>query len=171
MLLYLGTLRQLKHLLGQHSPFYQKVKGLNLGEREPLIIESTFDGVQIKTLQSLKPSEALASLRLEAPKKILAKGIETLTPHLGKPYDFDFDMTNDESFYCSEVLYPVFLAWGLEPILEEGELRTLISPDAMLKALLDPKLPHRFVHFLFYVESQEGAAHTMSKKELIVSLL
>ena len=171
MLLYLGTKRQLKRLLGQHSPFYQKVKSLDLAERTPLVIESTFDGVQIKSLEALKPSEALAALRIEAPKKTLARGIETLSSHLGKAYDFDFDMTNDESFYCSELLYPVFLAWGLHPILEEGSLRTLISPNAMLKSLFDPKLPPRFVHFIFYVESKDGSAHTMSKEELIASLL
>lgn len=97
--------------MGKPSLFYQKVKNLNFSEKTPLIIESTFDGVQISPLDSLKPSEAMLAIRPELSKKVLKAGIELLTHHIGKPYDFDFDTEDTTALYCSELLVPTFIKW------------------------------------------------------------
>lgn len=170
MLLYLWTSRQLKLLLGKDSPFFQKIQSLNFSEKTPLIIESTFDGVQIHPFSDLKPREAFSAFRLELSKAKLRQGIESLSLSLWKSYDFDFNLEDKSQMYCSELLYPVFLERGLSPKTEEGIWRTVISPDAMLASLLDVHLPKRMVHFLFYVASKDGKPYFMNKEQLFLIL-
>lgn len=170
MLLYLWTPRQLKRLLGKNSALFQKIQSLNFSEKTPLIIESTFDGVQIHPFADLEPREAFSAFRLELPKAKLRQGIENLSSSLWKAYDFDFDLEDESKVYCSELLYPVFLDWGLSPKTEEGMWRTIISPDAMLASLLDTQLPKRMVHFLFYVASEGWEPHFMNREQLFLTL-
>ena len=125
--------------MGKKSPFYQKIKNLNFPQKTPLIIESTFSGVQISPLDTLKPSEALLAIRPEISKKTLRAGIELLTEQIGKAYDFDFNTEDTTTLYCSELLTPTFIRRGFSPISEETLLRTVIPPDAMLNALLTKK--------------------------------
>lgn len=170
ILLYLWTSRQLKLLLGKKSPFFQKIQSLNFSERMPLIIESTFDGVQIHPFADLKPREAFSAFRLELSKAKLREWIESLSSQLWKSYDFDFDLEDERRVYCSELLYPVFLKRGLSPKIEEGVWRDVVSPDAMLASLLDAHLPKRMVHFLFYVASEDGKPYFMNREQLFLTL-
>lgn len=71
-LIYLGSLKQLKALLGSSSLWYQTIKKLNPDKTKKRILESSFDGVQLKPLDELKESEALLALRVELPKKRIA---------------------------------------------------------------------------------------------------
>lgn len=71
-LIYLGTLKQLKLLLGTSSPWYQTLKKLDPHNESKRILESSFEGVQLKPLTALKESEALLALRVELPKKQIA---------------------------------------------------------------------------------------------------
>lgn len=164
--LYLWTSRQLKQVMGKKSPFYQKIISLNYNSNTPLIIESTFDGVQVSPLNTIKPSEAFLAIRPELWKKTLKAGIELLTDHLGKSYDFDFDTEDDEALYCSELLYPTFVKWGYSPTRENELLRSVISPDAMLQSLLKRKKPKHSTHLIFYVESDGEKRHFLGKDAL-----
>lgn len=76
-------------------------------------------------------------------------------PYLGKPYDFDFDMQDESSLYCSELVYPLLQDRGFSPLIQQGKFRDVITPDALVAALIDQKLPKHLVHFLFYVEGNE----------------
>lgn len=170
MLVYLWTPRELQALLGKDSAFLKKIQSLNFGEHTALMIESSFEGVQVLPFHLLEPREAFAAFRLEIPKKVKGRGLAILEHQLWKPYDFDFDLENNEKLYCSELLYPVFLERGLSPKTQKEMRRTIISPDAMLASLLDPQLPKRMVHFLFYVESEYGIPRFMSKEQLSLTL-
>ena len=164
--LYLWTPKQLKNVMGKKSPFYQKIKNLNFPQKTPLIIESTFSGVQISPLDTLKPSEALLAIRPEISKKTLRAGIELLTEQIGKAYDFDFNTEDTTALYCSELLTPTFSRRGFSPISEETLLRTVIPPDAMLNALLTKKKKTPKTHLIFYVESDGETRHFLGKEIL-----
>lgn len=148
--------------MGKPSPLYQKVKNQRFAEGTPLIIESTFDGVQISPLDSLEPSEAILAIRPELSKKTLSAGMELLTEHIGKAYDFDFDKEDNTALYCSELLIPTFNRRGFFPTSEQALLRTVISPDAMLESLLARKKPKHVTHLIFYVESDGESWHFLN---------
>lgn len=169
MLMYLWTPRQLRLILGKDSHFFQKIKNLKYSNNTPLIIESTFDGVRIHPFSELEPRESFVAIRVEVSKTLRRWGFNTLGQQRGKDYDFDFSFENDE-LYCSELFYPVFLKRWLHPKIEEWILRDVISPTGMLSSLFDTQLSNRMVHLLFYVSSEEGVPHFMSKEQLLLTL-
>lgn len=157
--------------MGKDSALFQQIKNQNIQNTTPLILESTFEGVHLTPLDQFNPVEALVVLRLELPKNQLRPGLELLANQIGKSYDFDFDLEDNSSLYCSELLYPSFIERGITPKAEEGILRSVISPNALLHSLFDTTVPDHVVHFLFYVESDGNQRIFRDKEKLQEELL
>ena len=157
--------------MGKKSALFQQIENQSFSNTTPLILESTFEGVHLTPLDQFHPVEALLALRLELPKDQLRLGLELLANHLGKPYDFDFDLEDNNALYCSELLYPSFLERGIAPQAEEGILRSVVSPNALLRSLFNASVPDHVVHFLFYVESDGSQWIFWDKDKLQEELL
>lgn len=170
VLMYLGTMKQLQHLLSTNSWLYQQIQALWFSSTTPLIIEARFDGVKIKPLSELPDTESLTVLRLTLPKKKIKTWLELLTWSLWKAYDFDFNTQNDESLYCSELFLEVLKERGFTPLVDEGILRDVISPSELIRALLIYPSDKRGVRMLFYLKMKEGNLYYESLPALLAQL-
>lgn len=166
VLIYLWTQKQRRILLSRTSPLYQKIETFWFPKDQALILEARFDGVEIKPLSSLPDTESLLAIRPELPKKVLKSWIELLISTIWKPYDFDFDSSDDSALYCSELLSPTVKARGFDFELEEWVFRDVISPNTLIRSLLlDPRKKNQ-AFMLFYVDMKDWALRYQSKSAL-----
>lgn len=168
--LYLWTPKQLKMLLWRDSPFLQKVLDADFESETPLILEGNFEGVQILALETISSKESLAAVRLTIPAKSFIEGIELAGTHLGKAYDFDFDLDNADRMYCSEVLYDTFLERGYSPQIEKGVFRDTLSPNTLMKILFEQQYQHLKPHLVFYFKGIWDSVVCLGKEELIKNI-
>ena len=64
--------------------------------------------------------------------------IENAKSHIGKPYDFYFDMDDESSFYCSEFIANALLTIGIQVSYTSERFRkVVISPEDMVNYILE----------------------------------
>lgn len=84
-------------------PGYWPHAALYAGDGE--VIESLKDGVRQRTLRSPFGNDAIAVIRPNLDRSLIASAIDRARTHVGKPYDFDFDFTRSDRIVCTEVVY------------------------------------------------------------------
>lgn len=72
------------------------------------VIHAPADGVVFTTLEDLLQADAILVLRpvLDEPQR--AAAIATAIVHLGRPYDFDFDLESGDRVTCTELLWRAY---------------------------------------------------------------
>jgi uncharacterized protein YycO len=122
------------------------------------VIEALRSGVEINTARNFLNIDDLAVLRhkhLDAAAR--AQVVLQAFSHLGKPYDFNFDVESTDRIFCSKLVYLAYgdLNWPTSRMLG----RSTISPDNVAqRALRDGPLSI----VLLYHEGAEVPASTAS---------
>jgi hypothetical protein len=125
--IYIGNQRDLKKLGIWDHPLVQKYADDILAGKS--IVEALRDKVQINTLESFSDIDDFALLRLNESltDQELAEHIIRALSHIGKLYDFSFDVDTGDRIVCSELHFRTFIniPFNTTPILG----RNTISVD------------------------------------------
>ncbi len=96
------------------------------------VIEALRPGVVLTSLEASGSCDSLGVLRPRIDRAAKLRAVVDALEHFGKPYDYNFDFTSDDSLVCSELIYKAFHACPditLEPEMTNGRL--LLSPNQM----------------------------------------
>ena len=150
--LWLGTEQELKDLGVWDHPtvakYHDQIK------QGYTIVESLRPGVSMNTLEGWMNIDSIAVMRypgvLERDKVELGDLYDQALRHMGKDYDFNFDVTTIDKIVCSELVYHTFgdvrfpVKWRLG--------RPTIEPDNVAAVNFYDNSPFQFLTF---VESEE----------------
>ena len=96
------------------------------------VVEAVTAGVKVSSLEGAGSADSLAAVRPAASKSEKLRSILDALEHLGKPYDYNFDLATDNELVCSELVYKAYQRVDgvtLEPEMFNG--RALLSPNAI----------------------------------------
>ncbi len=96
------------------------------------VMEAVTAGVKVSSLEKAGSSDALGVVRPNVGRFDKLRAILEASRHLGKPYDYNFDLATDNELVCSELIYKAYQridGVDLEP--EELNGRLLLSPNAI----------------------------------------
>ena len=77
-------------------------------ESTPRVLESKKDGVLIRSLESPYASDSIVILRSRLKLEEIAEALGRGLKHVGKSYDFGFDLSKADRLVCTEVVYRSF---------------------------------------------------------------
>lgn len=98
----------------------------------PRVVEATSDGVVLSSLDHALAKDYVVVLRPRVPEADVASALLRAAPHLGRPYDFDFDFSTDDRLVCTEL---VWRAW--DPVLRFGlQVDAAIPPSPPVPGLV-----------------------------------
>lgn len=86
--------------------FYKAYKRMH--HRENVIIEAVADGVVINPLEHIARVDYFAAMRPEIDKSVLFDALIKSLSYFGRPYDYLFDIADDNELICSELVYRSF---------------------------------------------------------------
>lgn len=140
--IYLGTKQQVAAYFGVESNLYHKLDSL-MNESDIYVLDSTDDGVQVHPMKRLSNMMEISyltnfasfSFNQSPPEKALF--IEGALRYLGRSYDYDWITEDDESIFCSELLYHSLNSVGIN-IKERTKTvsRDIFTPDNLFTYLL-----------------------------------
>lgn len=107
--IYIGTKEDLMALgIWDHELVQQYSKEIQKGK---LIVEALRDKVQMNTLEHFSDIDDFALLRVRTPmtKQEKIEHILRALSHVGKKYDFSFDVETGDTIVCSELHYRTFV--------------------------------------------------------------
>lgn len=140
--IYLGTKEQVAKYFGRESSLYHRLDTL-MNDSEIFVLDSTDDGVQVHPMKKLSNMMEISyltnfasfSFNQSAPEKALF--IEGALRYLGREYDYDWITEDDESIFCSELLYHALNTVGIN-IKDRTKTvsRDIFTPDNLFAYLL-----------------------------------
>lgn len=89
------------------------------------VLEATSDGVVLSSLDHALAKDFVVVLRPRVAESEVAAALLRAAPHLGRPYDFDFDFGTDDRLVCTEL---VWRAW--DPVLRFGLQMDVTPPPS-----------------------------------------
>lgn len=107
--IYIGTREDLEEMgIWDHELVQSYAKEISKGR---YIVEALRDKVQMNTLEHFSDIDDFALLRLRAPltKEQTAEHILRALSHVGKKYDFSFDVETGDTIVCSELHYRTYI--------------------------------------------------------------
>lgn len=113
--LYVGTLKQLVEMdLHQHKNVRDKWATIEAtdADRPNRVLEAMKDGVRVRSLSNPFRSDAVVIVRPLLSQPLIAEAIGRGFFHMGKSYDFDFDLARSDRLVCTEVVYRSFEGLG-----------------------------------------------------------
>jgi hypothetical protein len=125
--IYLGTKEELEELgIWDNKLVQQYSKEISKGK---FIIEALRDKVQLNTLDHFSDIDDFALIRMRTPlsKEEQAEHILRALSHVGKKYDFSFDVETGDTIVCSELHYRTFIDIEFQTTIYLG--RSTISVD------------------------------------------
>lgn len=125
--IYIGTKEDLQELgIWDHELVQQYAKDISKGR---FIVEALRDKVQMNSLDHFSDIDdfALIRTRVEMTKEQKAEHILRALSHVGKKYDFSFDVETGDTIVCSELHYRTYIDVKFNTTLYLG--RSTISVD------------------------------------------
>jgi len=117
--IYLGSLKEwdaifsdLPILQGKRPSEYVKLNYYKaykrMSHRQNIIIEAVAEGVVINPVENIARVDYFAAMRPEIDKSALFESLIKSLSYFGRPYDYLFDIENDNELICSELVYRSF---------------------------------------------------------------
>ena len=148
--IYIGTREDLEEMgIWNHELVQQYAKEISKGR---YIVEALRDKVQMNTLEHFSDIDDFALLRLRAPltKEKTAEHILRALSHVGKKYDFSFDVETGDTIVCSELHYRTYIDVKFNTTPYIG--RSTISVDQVAE---QAKLDMPFEPIILYINGRE----------------
>lgn len=124
----------------------------------PAVIESKRPGVIMLSLEESARADGMVALR---PKNLTKndqfKIITQALPHLGKPYDYDFNFVTDNEFVCSELIYKSYTDISqLNLKLHDFNGRPIITPNEIAQKFAhEYETPQAELDLIFFLDGNE----------------
>lgn len=132
---FLGTKQQVGELYGEDSPTYEYISRHYVTGEEILVLDSSKTGVSIRDFKELSGLGSVSFLRSFAAFNCLDSGlckylIDSGITHIGKSYDYDLRLDEQNSIYCAQLIYDGLKGYNLQ-ILPSGQYlaRKVLTPQ------------------------------------------
>lgn len=140
--IYIGTKSELEEMYTPDEEFYKIVLPYYITGEEILILDGSKEGVMFRELSALSNladysfMSACIGFSIDDKKEEIKKFLDFAVDQVGKGYDYDIDTDDDNTFYCSEVLYKGFNTIGVKVDKTTKMLaRTAVSPSDLVDYL------------------------------------
>jgi hypothetical protein len=157
--IYIGTQEDLERLgIWNHELVQKHAKEIEKGK---YIVEALRYGVKLNSLDHFSDIDdfALLRLRVELSDKDLANHILRALSHVGKKYDFNFDVESGDTIVCSELHYRTFIDIHFNTTSYLG--RSTISVDQVAEQAISG-MP--FAPILLFVDGNEIEPEEVQEK-------
>lgn len=154
--IYLGTQEQLEEMgIWDNKLVQQFSKEITKGK---FIIEALRDKVQLNTLDHFSDIDDFALIRMRDELTVQEQGEHILRAlsHVGKKYDFSFDVETGDTIVCSELHYRTFIDISFQTTIYLG--RSTISVDQVAE---QAKTNMPFEPVMMYLNGMEVEAETI----------
>ncbi|MCB9594261.1 MAG: hypothetical protein H6719_16125 [Sandaracinaceae bacterium] len=155
--LYTGTLAEMDAYFGElEGPrpseqlrerlpeVHAALGALDEGGNVMCVVEAVTKGVKVSALETAGSADSLAVLRPRVSKADKLTAVLIGLGHVGKPYDYNFDLATDGAIFCSELVHEAYHpveGVHFEPEIVSGRL--MLSPNAICEKLeRDDQLEH-----------------------------
>ena len=156
--IYIGSQEELEEIgIWDHELVQQYMKEISKGR---LIVEALRDKVQLNTLEHFSDIDDFAVLRMtvEFTNEEKAEHILRALSHVGKKYDFSFDVETGDTIVCSELHYRTFINVLFRTTTYLG--RSTISVDQVAE---QGKTGMPFQPIMMYLNGKEVNTETIQK--------
>lgn len=166
--IYLGNKKQAYDLLKDSPEMLNKIYPYYKNDDQILILDSNFDGVQIRELNKMLNLSSFSYLksflvfRINKDKSKIINFVNNGQEQIGKEYDYDLDTNNDEKLYCSELIYHALKSIGLEVSTERAYARNIITPDSLVDYMRNNA---NFALVVFLDKSSTKTAQSLAKNK------
>jgi len=138
--------------LWQHAVIYLWNRQI-LDVNEDGVMKRNFD--ELFNLQTISFLKSLIAFRIQRSDEEIESFVAAALTQIGKPYDFDFNIEDDSSLYCSELIRNALNEIGISLQTTNNFLREMISPSSAVAFMQgDVVLKNDFIE-LFHL-SKEG---------------
>ncbi len=140
--IFLGTKQEVEQYFGVNSELYQKLDTL-MNVSDIYVLDSSAEGVRVRSIKELSNMMNVsyltnfASFSFNDSPKHKAEFILGAMNYLGREYDYDWITEDDESIFCSELLYHSFRMVGINIKQRTKTVsRDIFTPDNLFVYLL-----------------------------------
>jgi hypothetical protein len=156
--IYLGTQEQLEEMgIWDNKLVQQYSKEISRGK---FIIEALRDKVQLNTLDHFSDIDDFSLIRMRSELTVQEQGEHILRAlsHVGKKYDFSFDVETGDTIVCSELHYRTFIDINFQTTIYLG--RSTISVDQVAE---QAKSNMPFGPIMMYLNGMEVGAEMIQE--------
>ncbi|OGY53555.1 MAG: hypothetical protein A2912_03730 [Candidatus Buchananbacteria bacterium RIFCSPLOWO2_01_FULL_40_23b] len=163
-----------KEYIHQHYPqLYLDHQKLHHEKYQFRTIEAIGEGVVLESIEESGRADSLAVLRPKLTKQEKLNALLIAFNNYGKPYDFNFDFSTDDTVVCSELVYKAYLpntqTKGVHYNLTYMAGRPIVTPNDMIKAFdTEYNTPEQQLDLVIYLEANE---YTQTAQEKDVTAL
>jgi hypothetical protein len=140
--IFLGTKERIAGIFGDESDLYGRLDSL-MDDNDFYVLDSRAEGVQVHPVRDLSNMREVsyltdfAAFSPDMPVVELEEFIEEALSYLNREYDFDWLTDDDETIFCSELLYISLRRVGIDIARRTSTFsREVITPDDLFDALL-----------------------------------
>lgn len=140
--IFLGTKKQIFNLL-RGEAFLNELDTL-MNDSDIYILDSYAEGVDVRPFSELSNMQEksylthFASFSIKEDKKLQSQIISNGLNYLGREYDYDWITEDDETIFCSELLYHTLQAVGINIQDRTTTVsREIFTPDNLFQYLLN----------------------------------
>lgn len=137
----------------------------------PSVIESETKGTMIQSIEHSASVDYFAVMRTDLSKETILRSLLRAYVHLGKPYDYQFDLATKDDIFCSELVYDAYVPLkDKDGIIFPTSIVTgnkIVSPlDVVKKFVSEEAIPGQELSFVYFLDgNEETKAATISTKE------
>ncbi len=164
-IIYLGTRPKLAETFSTTSDIYISLAPYFTNDIEELIIDSTSDGVHIRSLMDVaniknngnSHLESIIAFRILTDSSNLQKFLQHALDNLGKKYDFDLMTEDTSALYCSELIYESLKKIWIKLKIRSSILwRLYVSPTDAVDYILWQGIDDNDFSLVFALEKKDG---------------
>ena len=164
-IIYIGTRPKLAQAFGKNSDLYAMLAPYYTNDLEELIIDSSSEGVQVRSIMdvaNLKENEnsyleGIIGFRITASPEKKQKFLVYALQNLGKEYDYDMLTEDSSAIYCSELIYQSLKRIWIKLKTRSYILwRIVVSPDDAVTSILQDGIPDKDFLPIFSITKKEG---------------
>ncbi len=145
----------------EHFPkAFEAYRALDAEGRSPRVIEAIGEGVVLQPFEVSGHADSMAALRPKISDEARLQAVLRALSHYGKPYDFNFEFSTDETVVCSELVYKALAKQGPEGglvfDLTEQNGRFVLPPNDIAR-VFDAEYGQRGqqMDFVFFLDENE----------------
>ena len=124
--------------------------------RDRTVLESVSEGVVFNSTTHSMHADYVAVLRPRLDEKQIGESIVRAFTHVGKPYDFEFDLFSSDKLICTELIYQAYegmIHFDLTKVMGKD---TLTVVEILQKFIRERDTPDQQLEFVFFLDGSPG---------------